>query len=343
MAENKQTNGHMIAEDEIKHIPLSDIFVDTDWNTRSVANVMSETSETGTEGEGLGIVGLMNDITNDGQDTPVVVRRTDTAGFYRKTNKPYALVAGFRRYEAVRRLNDDADLVKRRAEEKKGVVPNTANGTIRANVRALSEPEARGLNVRENTLRDDLTTPDLMKAIVELSQKHGWTQNQIGLTVGKVQGYVGKLLRIASVDPDILTHWRVGGEFKGVKSTVRVTTNDLDDISKLDRKEQANEYMRVIQAKGGGVDGKGKDKLWLESAKKQADKIGTLLGELQRVKFLKVTPNVPWIDQLSLLVKVGKGKEMKAREERKLADVAEKAFQAALNREDAPEEEEASA
>jgi ParB-like chromosome segregation protein Spo0J len=355
---SKDTPQAQITE-EIKNIPLDAILVDYDWNSRSLANVMSEHSETAEDKEGTGIKGLKDDLSNDGQDSPVMIRPTKETAFYKKTDKPYALVSGFRRYTAIKALNDDADLVKRRREEHNvdpsvkhhgTVVPNCPNGHIRAVVRTMTEADARKLNLRENTLRDNLSTPDIMRGVVELS-KLGLTQVEIGLQLGKAQAYCGKLLRISTVDPKVLEHWRLGGEFQGIKSAAKVTTNDLDDISRLDRKEQVEAYTRILKGKLASVDGSDTpEKQWLEAAKKKAIQVATLIGSMQRDiyrddeklgPFLKLTNKVTWIDVVEAgLVVNFKKKELKRREIRSIADAAEKAYVAELNREEKEEEDE---
>lgn len=347
--------------EEVKHIPLNEILVDADWNARSLANVMAESSESVSDKEGTGLVGLKAGITNDGQDDPIVVRPT-TLPFYKKTDKPYALVAGFRRFEAIRQLNADTDGVKRREQELKSavstnseapfhggrVVPNTGNGTILAFVKNLSEVEARALNIRENTNRNDLSTQDLMWGIHELANKHKMSQVAIGFSLGRAQGYVGKLLRISTVNPKVLEHWRHGGTFehdgKKIASVKSATTNDMRDLSDLrqgegesakpDFERQAFEYMKVLESKAPSGTNGGSDpaKQWLESAKKKAANVGTMLGNLQRDKFLKVG-NTPWVDGLAHLVQVGKRVEegkLNRKQENQIAAAAEKAFKIAL-------------
>lgn len=332
-------SGIKLSEDEVKHIPLTDVFVDSEWNARSIANTMAESNLRGDE-EGRGIIGLQDGLCTDGQDEPVVLRRTDSADFYKKNvNKPYALVVGFRRFEAIRRLNADHDLLKRRAEENRTVVPNTANGTIRAVVRSLTEEQARSLNMRENTQRDSLSPPDLMWGMAKLA-KLGMTQTVIGSTLGKTQSYVSTLLRISSLKPSIIEHWRQGGEFKGHKSKSQVTTKELNDVAKLDADRQEEEYLKILQSKGIAPGTPAEEsKQWLDSAKKKAHAIGFMLGTCHRVKFLKVAQEKNWIDNIEYMMKVGK-KKLTRQELRSIANAAEKGFKAGVVEPAIEEEEE---
>jgi hypothetical protein len=346
---------NVIREDEIKHIPLSDIYVDFAWNSRSHANVLSDHSENDSDAEG--ITGLTRGIFLDGQDEGVVVRPTNTEGFYKKgVKQPYALVAGFRRFEAIRRLNspkvktekdpgevseDFFKLIEERKAAKKSLVPNTADGTIRAVVRSLAESEARMLNLRENTNRDSLTAPDLCIAVSILKKKHDLTDTQIAEHLGKSQGHISMLGRVAKCDDEILNHWRNGGEFHGLPSNLRATVRELDDVSKIEGKEaQIKEYTKILQARIPAGDDKDNN-AWVKSAKNKAAKIGTLLGTLEKNTVLKVNPKVAsaWHDFIDLIVKNGK-KELTARQAKSVGKAAEDAYLTALNAVEEEEEEE---
>jgi hypothetical protein len=345
-----------ISEDEIKHVPLSDIFVDFDWNSRSLVNVLSEHSES-KDGEGTGITGLTKGILLDGQDEPVILRTTKD-GFYRKNVKePYALVAGFRRYEAIRRLNSPkgptksgdtevpgeisaelAKLIENRKKESKTVVPNTADGTLRAIVRTLTEGEAKVLNLRENTNRDDLTTPDLMMAVKGIAEGQKLTGGQIADRLGKSQGHIDQLLRISKCHADILQHWRHGGEFRGLPSSCRATVRDLNEIVKeTDPQKQLEEYTRLLQSKLPSSD-ETENNQWVQSAKKKAIKLGDLFGTLEQAGFLKVLAKEEWTDFIEKMVKTG-NKEPTRRQAKSIAKAAQEAYTEALTRTDAEEED----
>jgi hypothetical protein len=348
-----------ILEDEIKHIPLSDIFVDFDWNSRSLVNVLSEHSES-KDGEGTGITGLTKGILLDGQDEPVILRatRTEGAGFYKKNVKePYALVAGFRRFEAVRRLNSPkpptkngeteipgeisaelAKLIENRKKEGKSVVPNTADGTLRAIVKPLTEGEAKVLNLRENTARDDLTTPDLMMAVNGIAQSQKLTGGQIADRLGKSQGHIDQLLRIGKCHADILQHWRHGGEFRGLPSSCRATVRELNEIAKeTDGQKQLEDYTRLLQSKLPSAD-EAENNQWIRAAKNKAIKLGQLFGNLEKVGFLKVKVEGDWTDFVERMVKTG-NKEPTRRQAKSIAKAAQDAYAEALTSTDDEEED----
>lgn len=337
VAEQPQTsvNTLQLPEDAIKHIKLSDIYVDPNWNARSIANTLSEMGLSDDK-EGSGMTGLVNGIAIAGQDTPVLVRPT-TQPFYAAkdksyTGQPYALVAGFRRFEAIRRLNEDTEFVKKRNAEHKTVVPNTANGTIRAIVKTMTEKEARIENTRENSFRESLDAPDLVFAVGRMmSAPHNMGSMEIATQIGKVPNYVTILMRIAGVDKTVLEHWRSGGEFAGLKSSKRATVTEMLEISKLDKERQAAEYKRVLESKPG-VEGGKRDKSWMVAAKKTAEKMGNYLGTLERHGVITVDQDKPWIDVLEVVMKVHKN--AKAGDKRKLADLIERSYNEALNAEE---------
>src|SRR5208337_3309810 len=136
-------------------------------------------------------------MVHDGQDDPVILRRVDghkTLGG-KQTDRPWELLAGFRRYEAFVRLNQDVAIHKsKQAEGKSQWVPNTANGTIRAVVKDCTAQQARSLNMRENTNRSDVTTPDLVFGVRELSFTHKQSSVQIATDLGISQSYTTKLV-----------------------------------------------------------------------------------------------------------------------------------------------------
>src|SRR5208337_1969927 len=100
---------------ELRQIPLSDIDVDYEWNSRSPANTtVDATPETDEESTGLG--GLVANILKNGQKEAVDIRPT-APPFYRPTTKPWSLVAGFRRTTAIVNINNDEKLKAELAEE----------------------------------------------------------------------------------------------------------------------------------------------------------------------------------------------------------------------------------
>jgi len=177
-------------------VELSKIHADYSWNSRAERNVqdMADT-------ESAGFDGFEGNIRTSGQITAIILRNTDGKTLSgKKTDKPYEVVCGFRRFRAISDLN-----IKKTT---KPCVPNLPDGFILAEVRDVkSETEARILNGQENTARKNLKAPDLAFLVGGLS-KSGMSQVPISEALGITQGWVSKLLKVASLPPAVLNHWR---------------------------------------------------------------------------------------------------------------------------------------
>jgi ParB-like chromosome segregation protein Spo0J len=328
----------MIGEDEIKHIPLSDIFADEDFNARSKADTLAETSELNHEGTGIG--GLITSLSLNGQDDPVIVRRIVNGKSLKgkKVTQPYELIAGFRRYAAFVRINNSIVRLndKKVVDEGKRLVPNTPDGTIRAVVRELTEAQARSLNLRENTARNDIDTPDLVFGVREMHYDHKMTAAEIASELGKSLSYATVLVRISSINRKVLEHWRLGGEFEGIPSAKKVPVADMDELSKVDPSRQIEEYKRLLAGRTNQED---KDNQRIEAAKKRAETLGKLLGKLVKAEFITEIDEEKWFEAVELMVKTGKRAFTRA-DLKKIVTKAKQGFEAGLEYEEEETEEE---
>jgi len=258
-----KVTGEILPNEVIRHIPLANIFVDGAWNARSTSDTMSDISDgvqdtTGKRtAEGAGLIALIESLRNDGQDTPVVVRsvsdnQTSFGGKKIAPNFTHELICGFRRFAAVAALNTHVHL-EIAAKDHKTTVANTADGTIMAVVRNVANSlEARILNARENTNRNNLKTPDVMLVVKEMA-KSQINQVDIGKRLGISQGYVAKLLAISTLPKVILDHWREGTKVPGMPDAVamkQLTTAELVDLSTISKTEKEGEivgrYIRML-------------------------------------------------------------------------------------------------
>jgi ParB-like chromosome segregation protein Spo0J len=262
----------ILPDEVIRHIPLTDILVDYDWNGRSKKNVLSDASDgvqdTTIRAEhqtlGTGLKGMRLTLRNRGQDTPVIVRRVEGGKSLggKKTDRPYELVAGFRRYTAIEQLNaSDEDKAFIKTMNQARLVPNTADGTVMAVVRVLSKLEARILNGRENTDRQNFTTQDMLHTVTELS-KEKLTQADIALELAISQSYVSKLCKIAELPKAVLDHWKGESKLPGLPTNVSVQLTSKEMIELRDMTKELTEgqtVKRYIELLSPPVAGEGGD------------------------------------------------------------------------------------
>jgi len=179
-------------------VELAKIHVDYAWNGRSVKNVQDIASV-----ESTGFAGFISNIRTAGQISPVILRNTNGKTLSgQKTEKPFELMVGFRRYRAVELANQENE------DKKRPAVPNLPNGTILAETRNITDPtEARVLNALENTARKNLKAPDLVFIARDLAAK-GLAQVPIADALQITQGWVSKLLKVAGLPQAVLDNWR---------------------------------------------------------------------------------------------------------------------------------------
>ncbi|MDQ3856538.1 MAG: ParB/RepB/Spo0J family partition protein, partial [Chloroflexota bacterium] len=130
---------------------------------------------------------LAASIEAEGIVQPLVVRRDpERAGYY-------MTIAGARRVMAanILRGHENPDVRTRVALLPCVVVEESDAGAL---AKALAE----------NAAREDLTRGEMMEAIVRLEREHGWSGNRIAKTIGRNQGDVAEMLRVAK-DPELST------------------------------------------------------------------------------------------------------------------------------------------
>ena len=286
---------------------LSEIHADYATNCRSKARATStEEHESFDDGDKNtpGVNGLADSMETQGQDTPVDIRTNEKGKI--------ELVAGFRRYTAVKLL------------EKAGKsVMGLKLGHIRVKDHGkLSDRAARSLNLRENVARENLIGADLAFGVKRLQQSdEKLTAKQIATDIGKSYAYVQTLLNIATkTKPVVFNAWR--------ESPVRtVSVSDMAEIADMPEDKQEAEFAsRTAQKKTAD---KGPD-AWKGTAKKQAEKIGLMLGELEREGFLKKDQRKTFDDYirniLKFKVKQKSGKLVSQKTVHSIAEACEKGY-----------------
>lgn len=254
-------------------VPLSSVFVDHSWNSRS-GGWLQESSELPKEGEAgpgesTGLAGLIASIKAKGQIQAAHVRPNPG-----KTKHEYMIVTGYQRYESLRRI----------AEMGIDVPGSPAkNPMIKVDIRNLSEAEARELNGIENLERRNLTVADTAWHIAQLAiiaKQSGMekTDTDIAAQIGLQQSYVSKLHRIMkNTQPSILKTWR---ESPIDPLTVDQRTAVWQDEKTKEARAKVDQeavYKRLLEAKSE------KKKVgWIGKAKQNAEELGVIFGVLER-------------------------------------------------------------
>lgn len=291
----------------VENVLISEIEIDPKFNARSGV----ETGTGGPNDEKNGFEGLKNSIMTEGQDTPVILRR-----LAKGSKKPYFLVAGFRRIAALQAI----------AEEKGNKSP-----TVKAEVRDLTDEQARMTNVRENTARDDLSGADLCFGVGKiLDSNKNLTSVQLATGLGMSQSYVNKMMNLWNkVRADVLRDWRIPPQTVTVAQMMQ-----LVDVAKEEQREKFESFRR----KDEGEKGKRGPGAWVDTAERNAAAIGTILGKLQRDNALQIVGDSFFEDNIRTLVKFkADATEVQVA---KIAGSCEKAFTDAYESDESEEDKE---
>ncbi len=244
-----------MSEQYSTQIPLASLLVDYAFNVRSKHGKKGEESYRGIEA-------LAKDIQRDGQLVPVIVRPV-----VEKDGDPpkYQLVAGFRRYEAVRSLD---------------------NPTILASVMNLDDVKASLVNIKENVARDNLTSYDLAKRCVELRDSMKLSQAKIASELaagqdfkgeGMSRSYIGNLMRaFDSLHPKIKEAWK--NEDPSLSLVLLIKWGAMDD---QDEQMEAWNELRGVE-EGEEPDDEKSDAAPKKSARKASS--ANLVAALRAVK-----------------------------------------------------------
>jgi len=290
MAANSTSNAAVVHT--ASPVELSKIHADYGWNSRAERNVqdMADT-------ESAGFDGFEGNIRTSGQITAIILRNTGGKTLSgQKTDKQFEVVCGFRRFRAISDLNTK--------KATKPCVPGLPDGCILAEVRECKDAiEARILNGQENTARKNLKAPDMVFLAGALA-KTGMAQVPIAEALGITQGWVSKLLKIATLPPAVLDHWRdekpiapvqtkdgvfrldagPNGRVTGAKDPTEPEMRALAEL-KGTPEEITARYIRLVKpapSQGESEDGPGAD----DKVKANVQEIAALMGCMVRAGVL---------------------------------------------------------
>jgi hypothetical protein len=284
-------------------VPLSDLDVDPEWNSRIPANVRAWQSSEADE-ESSGLEGLVRSLLQDGQRAAVDVRTTEPP-YYRITEKKYGLLAGFRRVEALSRIYADPAMVKQ-CEATPGIqiVPGLPWGHVLIRDHGqLSEKDALLVNAGENGNREGLTPPETLALIARLTKEHHASPAEVAIRMGKNPVAVGQYLKLLKLPEKVLHHWGAGGKFDGVQTYKRVAMLDLLDLAKKPVDKHIDGYKALLIQQAPKVDGGA----FIERARERAVAVGGMLAKLDKGGFLTLLgrSDGDWMLHVPVLVRTG--------------------------------------
>lgn len=188
-----------------KNVPLSNINANTGFNIRQVYTGIEDVGKPDEDGYQEG---LATAIKRDGLMNPLTVRPSS------KKPGTYDLVAGFRRYKALKH-----------------------NGAETADVRILenlSDVAARYANAKENLDREGLTTYELAAWASKTVDDYKQTQADVATALGKSRSYITNLIaNYKSLAPEILSEWQ--HQHPMAKTDYLNTIRGLDHAAQLER------------------------------------------------------------------------------------------------------------
>ena len=280
-------------EEKVLHVGQVD--ADYGWNCRLESRTRSEGPSPDMSVDGdpdePGIEGFAGGLEAVGQEVPADVRPhplgEDAPPDPDGKPRPYSLVVGFRRYSASAWLEEHGRSVK-----------YLQPGQLRVRVHhALTEAQARQMNVGENVARKNLTTPDLVYAVRELLKVDpALTGVRLATMYGKSETYMTNVLKVAAkVREGTFRRWRES-------LTKPLPIVELSRVADCIASEQEDAYQLALDAyehKRGPSD----DKAWYKSALRKARDAGTMLGRAQQRGLLTLNTDAVLDDEDSELIR----------------------------------------
>lgn len=240
----------------------------------------------------------------NGQETAVLVRPYAGNNKNKKGEKfEFELIVGYRRYSAIEQLADEG----------------LYQPVIKAEVREMTNLEARRANGVENLGREDLSPQDQAFAVFQLAQEYTAEGKEIkdNLLADELsisQAYAGRLLKIMrNLKPSITKSWR--------KDAIPLSVNDMLGLAEKDLPpaEQQAAYDELVKAVSTEKSERTKGpSAWIDTAVKTAERFGTFMALAEDQGFIAVA-DVEWDETLinflaeNGFVKIGKkGADSKA-------------------------------
>jgi len=239
-------NSGLVVTGQVINIRLEDILVDDTWNVRSGLYQANDKYKLLTES-----------IKAEGVQDPVEVVLAASAGF--KTDKPYVLIAGFRRTHIAQELGLE---------------------TIPAMVTERTPVAARLRNLQENSNREDVNTADLCWGVKQLGDNY--SVKEISERMALSFGWVSTLKNIGSaLSPKVLAAWRA--------TNVKIPVKDIKQVASVPVDKQEEFFASLVKSTAGAP-ATPRTK-WLDTACKRATQYGHIFGQLAQAGYVSLNEN----------------------------------------------------
>lgn len=278
---------------EEKVILLSKIEVDYEWNCRLKVRTCSEGTMRSESDDGdpdaPGVEGIAGSMEAQGQEVPVDVYPHPQVG-EPNCKFEYKLITGFRRSSGAHWLHEHGR-----------TIAGLEQGYVRARVHGvLTELEARRMNIGENVVRENLTTPDLAYAVkMLLKADPGLSAEQLSVLYAKSKNHMAAVVKVAKkVRDGTFNQWRESP----VKPLPIIEMVGVADKAKSEQEEDYKERLAAYHGEEGG--GTKDAKVWIKNACKKAQDIGRILGTAQRKGILEYDASLALNDPDTQLIRV---------------------------------------
>ena len=195
-------------------------------------------------------------------------------------------MTGFRRYSGALWL-----------DEHDKTILGLPKGHIKVRIHhEMSEVEARRLNISENMVRENLTTPDLtyaVKCLIDADPK--LSTETLSTMYAKSKSHMAAVVKVAKKLRDgTFNEWR--------QSPVKpLPIIEMSEIADKPKSEQEEAYKEALAAYSGKKEPDAK--AWLNAAIRKAKTIGVVIGSAQRKGLITLNENAIYDDEDTELIR----------------------------------------
>jgi ParB family transcriptional regulator, chromosome partitioning protein len=157
---------------------------------------------------------------------------------------------------------------------------------IPAIIKNYSDKEIKEVSIIENLQREDLNPVEAARAIKELMDEYGWTQEVVASRLGKSRPVIANTIRLLQLEPEVIKLIEDGKLSAGHARSLVVVTDRAAQIKLAQlactKKITVRDLENAVKKQLG-------DKAKTKSKKDQSPELKQLISDMQRVFSTKVT------------------------------------------------------